>query len=181
MEIRPTSIGGLVVVAVKEATDERGTVREFFRQSAYESIDGLPPSFPQVNVTHTERGGVRGLHGESVTKLVGVAAGEAFGAWVDARRESPTFGLVETMPLGVGVQVLVPPGVLNGFQSVSEGGCQYLYCFDQEWRPDMPGVGGALAVDPELGIPWPIEIDPSNPAHLSAKDAALPPFSALRA
>lgn len=72
----------------------------------------------------------------------------------------------------VGVQVLVPPGVCNGYQATSDGGCQYLYCFDSEWVPGMAGVAvGPL--DPALGIAWPL------PPQLSDKDAAAPRFAQL--
>ncbi len=74
------------------------------------------------------------------------------------------------MPLVKGTQVLVPPGVCNGFQSISPGVSQYLYCFDAEWVPGMSGVA-VNPLDPDLGIVWPIPVDR---ALLSAKDAALP-------
>jgi dTDP-4-dehydrorhamnose 3,5-epimerase-like enzyme len=35
------------------------------------------------------------------------------------------------------------------------------------------------AIDPELAIGWPIAIDPSDRALLSAKDASLPAFRDL--
>ena len=44
------------------------------------------------------------------------------------------------MPLKPGTQVLVPAGVCNAFQSVSEEGTQYVYCFTDEWRPGMAGI-----------------------------------------
>ena len=53
------------------------------------------------------------------------------------------------------MQVLVPPGVCNGFQAISDPGCQYLYCFDAEWAPGMAGVA-VTPLDPELHIDWPI-------------------------
>ncbi len=174
-ETRTSAIDGLTVITTKQISDERGTIREFFRASTYASLLG---TCGQVNLTHTKQSAIRGLHGEDTTKLVGVAVGEAFGAYVDARRGSPTYGTVEVVQLVLGRQVLVPRGVLNGFQSVSEGGCEYLYGFDSEWRPDMPGVG-ANALDPELAIPWPLEIDAADRSMLSAKDAALPLFLSL--
>ncbi len=178
-QARTSAIEGLTIMDLKQVSDGRGTVREFFRESVYRSLTPPAPShFAQVNVTHSARGTIRGLHGEDVTKLVGVVAGSAFGAYVDARRSSPTFGKVETVPLELGVQVLVPSGVLNGFQSVSDGGCQYLYAFDAEWAPDMPGVS-AHPLDPALAIPWPLPVDPTDPSQLSPKDAALPFFAAL--
>jgi dTDP-4-dehydrorhamnose 3,5-epimerase len=174
-----TAIDGLWQLTTKAVTDERGTVREFFRTSGFTDLDlPVPERWSQVNMTWTHRGGVRGLHGEQMTKLVGVASGEAFGAYVDTRAGSPTLGTVVTVPLTVGVQVLVPPGVCNGFQAVTD--CQYLYCFDAEWAPGMAGV--ALSpLDPELGIAWPIPPNAGNPAMLSAKDASAPLLADLLA
>jgi len=176
-EARPTEIDGLAVITVKQVSDDRGTVRELFRASTHAgATPAMPRQFAQVNLTSTRRGAIRGLHGEAMTKLVAVVAGEAFGAYVDARPGSHSFGTVVTVPLRLGIQVLVPNGVLNGFQATGETGCEYLYGFDVEWQPGMPGTG-ANPLDPELAIAWPIRIDPDDRALLSAKDAALPPFS----
>lgn len=174
-----TAIDGLWVLRMKAIDDDRGVVREFYRASALPAA-GVPSPGPwvQVNITETRQGVVRGLHGEVMHKLVAVAAGEAFGAYLDVRPESPTFGAVVTRRLLPGWQVLVPPGVCNGFQSVSPGTTQYLYCFDREWEPDMPGVA-VHPLDPALGIPWPLPVDPEG-GSLSAKDASLPCFADLQ-
>jgi dTDP-4-dehydrorhamnose 3,5-epimerase len=170
----PTAIGGLWQLCPKSVTDDRGTVREFFRASGFAAAGvDVPERWQQINLTWTRAGGLRGLHGESMTKLVGVVAGEALGAYVDARADSPTYGTVVTMDLRVGMQMLVPPGVCNGFQAVSPDGCQYLYCFDQEWVPGMAGVA-VNPLDPALGIAWPL------PPIVSAKDSSAPSFAELR-
>lgn len=177
MAIAPTAIDGLLHITTKAVTDERGTVREFFRTSGFAELGvPVPERWTQVNLTHTHRGALRGLHGEATDKLIGVASGSAFGAYLDARRDSPTYGAVVTAPLTVGVQVFVPAGVCNGFQAVSEGGCQYLYCFGAEWQPSMAGIA-FTPLDPQLAIPWPIPVDPTDPAQVSAKDAAAPVFA----
>ncbi|MGH8961444.1 MAG: dTDP-4-dehydrorhamnose 3,5-epimerase family protein [Jatrophihabitantaceae bacterium] len=174
-----TAIEGLWRIESKAVTDERGTVRELFRTSGYAELDiRVPERWSQINLTWTRRGAIRGLHGEAMTKLVGVAHGEAFAAYLDARRDSPTRGIVVTTTLTVGEQMLVPPGVCNGFQSISEGGCQYLYCFDAEWVPGMAGVA-VTPLDPDLHIAWPIEPDPPNLALISAKDRSAPRFAGL--
>lgn len=173
-ETRQTTITGLLVVTTRQVSEPRGTVREIYRDSVLTCGD-LPGMGPvkQVNATFTHRGGVRGLHAEDMTKLVGVVHGEAFGAYVDLRGSSPTRGAVVTQRLVPGVQVLVPRGVANGFQSVSEGGCEYVYCFDAEWAPGM--AGRALTpLDQDLGIDWPLPLVADDPAVLSAKDAAAP-------
>jgi dTDP-4-dehydrorhamnose 3,5-epimerase len=171
-----TEIEGLVVLTVKQVRDERGTVREFFRASAYS--DGPfaeVGAWQQINVTETARGGIRGLHGEAMTKLVACVSGEAFGAYLDARSDSSSYGKVVTVPLTPGVQVLVPAGVCNGFQAVTD--CQYLYCFNDEWRPGMAGTA-FTPLDDALGIDWPVPIDVDNPAQISVKDANAAKFSA---
>jgi len=174
MKVESTPIDGLFLIRMKQVDDERGVVREFYRESSWTEA-GLPTlgKWLQVNVTETKQGAIRGLHGESMHKLVAIAAGEAFGAYVDTRPESPTFKTVFTTPLTPGAQVLVPDGVCNGFQSVSAGITQYLYCFDNEWAPGMAGTS-VNPFDPALGIDWPIEIDHDDRSLLSEKDAALP-------
>jgi dTDP-4-dehydrorhamnose 3,5-epimerase len=177
-EARPGSIEGLIVVTAKQVSDERGTVRELFRRSAfaaagYEDLAAIS----QINVTESRYGAIRGMHAENMTKLLTMAHGEAFGAFVDTRDGSPTRGAVETVALRRGVQVLLPRGVANGFQSLTEAS-QYVYCFDAEWRPGMPGAA-FNPLDPALAIPWPIKIDPDDPSRLSAKDRDAPPFADL--
>jgi dTDP-4-dehydrorhamnose 3,5-epimerase len=172
MTVEPTAIDGLLVIRSKWVSDDRGTVREFFRGSTYAAaLEGVG-AWQQVNVTETRRGALRGLHGEDMTKLVGVVSGEAFGVYLDARPGSPTLGTTYTVDLRVGVQVLVPAGVCNGFQALVDP-TQYLYCFDREWVPGMAGVA-VNPLDPALGIDWPIPVDPADPAQVSAKDASAP-------
>lgn len=173
--VEQTAIDGLLKVTLRAINDARGTVREFFRVSSFaDLVPGASFRWAQMNLTWTRQGAVRGLHGEAMTKLIGVVAGEALGAYVDARPGSVTFGTVETIPLTVGVQVLVPAGVCNGFQAVSPEGCEYLYCFDEEWRPGMPGVA-VNPLDVALGIDWPL------PPTLSEKDATAPRLADLSA
>jgi dTDP-4-dehydrorhamnose 3,5-epimerase len=170
-------IEGLAIVTLKQVTDDRGTVREFFRASAYADgpFAGLG-NWQQVNVTETRQGALRGLHGESMVKLVSCVSGEAFGAYLDARENSPTYGNIVTVTLKPGTQVLVPAGVCNAFQSVSENGTQYVYCFTDEWKPGMAGIA-FTPLDEALGLQWPIPVDVNNPAQISAKDAGAPKFS----
>ncbi len=177
LEARPTEIEGLLVIRTKHVDDERGTVREMFREGAISELSaGRLKRVRQVNLTYSRRGCIRGLHGEAMVKLVGVATGSALGAYVDTRTSSPTAGTLVTVDLGPGTQVLVPAGVCNGFQSTSEDGCLYLYCFDEEWEAGMPSVG-VNPLDPYLKVPWPLDIDPGDSSLVSVKDAGLPPLS----
>jgi dTDP-4-dehydrorhamnose 3,5-epimerase len=175
---RSGAIDGLVVVTMKQVTDERGTVRELFRRSAFDAAGVAFGRIDQVNLTETiQPGAVRGMHGESMTKLVTVAHGRARGLYVDARHESPTFGVVDEVDLAPGVQVLVPPGVANGFQALTPG-TQYAYCFDHEWSPTMPGVAFS-PLDPRVADRWPLPFDSEDPRYLSTKDRDAPAFAAV--
>ena len=138
---RQAAIDGLVVITMKQVTDDRGTVREFFRRSAFEAA-GLPElqPFVQVNVTESRRGAIRGLHAEAMTKLVAVARRRGVRRLRRLAHGLADHGVVDTLTLVPGVQVLVPAGVANGFQAVVDG-TQYVYCFDREWQPDMAGIG----------------------------------------
>jgi dTDP-4-dehydrorhamnose 3,5-epimerase len=172
MQITDTAIEGLTIYSLKQVTDERGTVREFYRTSAYAGLG----DWQQINITESGHGAIRGLHGEAMTKLVACVSGVAYGAYLDARPGSASFGKVVTVDLNPGTQVLVPAGVCNAFQSVSAEGTQYLYCFTEEWRPGMAGTA-FNPLDKGLGIEWPVEVDVDNPAQISAKDAGAPNFS----
>lgn len=177
MDTAETAIDGLAVVTLKQVSDDRGTVREFFRLSAYNEgpFTGIG-AWQQINVTESGYGAVRGLHGESMVKLVSCVAGTAFGVYLDARADSPSYGAVVTATLEPGVQVLVPAGVCNAFQTTSEQGSQYVYCFTEEWKPGMAGIAYS-PLDEGLGFSWPVPIDPADPSRVSAKDAGAPKFS----
>ena len=174
---RRGTIDDLVIATMKQVTDERGTVRELFRRSAFADAAPTFERIEQVNVTSTHLGGVRGMHAEQMTKLVTVAHGRAHGVYVDVRPGSPTVGLVEEVDLEPGVQVLVPSGVANGFQALAPE-TEYAYCFDREWQPGMPG-SAFTPLDPIVLDRWPLPIDPDDPAQISAKDRSAPTFTEL--
>lgn len=178
LDIKPlvilnSKINGLQVINSKMVTDNRGTVRELYRQSSYsETLPSSVTSWKQVNLTRTKRGAVRGLHGEAMSKLVTVAHGSAFGVYVDTRPGSETIGKVMTVNITPGIQVFVPQGVCNGFQSLDDD-TEYLYFFDNEWNPRMSGVA-LTPLDADLKIDWPIQIDPGNLEQISEKDSRAP-------
>jgi dTDP-4-dehydrorhamnose 3,5-epimerase len=173
-------IEGLLFLESTLGVDPRGVVREFFRASTAEAR-GVPvpaAGWAQINVTESNLGALRGLHAEGTDKLIGIASGEGFGAWVDARPSSTTFGEVVTSRLEAGTQIYVPAGVLNGWQSLSSP-AQYLYCFSREWTPEMAGIY-VTPFDSTLAINWPLEVSAVNRAHVSAKDVNAPTWTSVR-
>ena len=98
---------------------------------------------------------MRGIHAEFAHKLVSVATGKIYAVIVDLRKDSPTAGQWLGFNLSRGDGLFVPKGLGNSFQSISDEPSLYLYYFEQEWRPDMPGKA-CNPLDPELSIDWPI-------------------------
>jgi dTDP-4-dehydrorhamnose 3,5-epimerase len=156
MRAIPTKIDGLFEVKFKIIEDDRGSVMEFYRQTEFE--DTHLPSLeerPQVNSPLTVKGALRGIHAEDAHKLVSVAAGKIYAVIVDLRKESKTAGQWQGFELNRGQGLYISKGLGNSFQSISDEPSIYLYYFEQEWFPGMPG-SACNPLDPELNINWPI-------------------------
>lgn len=174
MKAEPTKLEGLWKISFKMIPDERGSVMEFYRQSEFASL-GLPSlgERPQVNAPLSNKGAVRGIHAESAHKLVSVASGKVYAVIVDLRKDSPTAKQWLGFELERGQGLFVSKGLGNSFQSVSDEPSVYLYYFEQEWAPGMPGTS-CNPLDPELAIDWPI---PHGQGMLiSDKDQQNPPL-----
>lgn len=149
-----TTIDGLEVHRLTVHEDNRGWFKENW------SGQKLTPK--QHNVSfNARRGATRGMHAEPWDKWVSVATGRVFGAWVDMREGSATFGEKFTCEIGPDTAVFVPRGVANGFQAL-EDDTTYIYLVNQRYSP-----GGAFCSYKE--IDWPLE-----PTELSAKDLEHP-------
>ena len=167
--VATTTIPGLLVVRLDVHTDARGWFRESWQRERMTAA-GLPDFGPvQLNVAfNRHRGATRGIHAEPWDKLVTVASGRAFGAWVDLR-EGPGHGALFTLELDPTVAVFVPRGVGNAYQTL-EDGTAYSYLVNDHWRPDASYVGVDLA-DPAIAVPWPV---PLAEAEVSDKDRRQP-------
>ena len=87
-----------------------------------------------------------------------MARGSVFGAWVDLREGSETFGKVFTCTLDPSKAIYVPRGVGNSFQAL-EDGTVYTYLVDAHWSLELKKTYTFVNLaDPELGIEWPIPL-----------------------
>ena len=125
--------------------DTRGSFSEF---RIPEVMGGL--NIRQSNLSVSELGVIRGMHGENQDKFVTVAQGRAIGAWVDARKNSETFGIVTRLNLEQGWGVFIPEGVLNGF-AVTEGPLIYAYMVSKTYNELDPEK--QIAVNPLSSFP----------------------------
>ena len=168
-QVRATPVPGLVVVDLVVHGDARGWFKENWQRAKMVAA-GLPDFGPvQHSVSYNAQVGVtRGIHAEPWDKLVSVAHGRVFGAWVDLR-EGPTFGTVHTAELDEHTAVFVPRGVGNSYQALSED-VVYSYLVNDHWSPEASYTMLNLA-DETVAIDWPV---PLEQAVVSDKDLAHP-------
>ncbi|OLT17794.1 dTDP-4-dehydrorhamnose reductase [Serinicoccus sp. CUA-874] len=169
LEVRSTPVPGLLVVSLPVHGDSRGWFKENWQRTKMVAA-GLPDFGPvQHSVAYNGPVGVtRGIHAEPWDKLVSVAHGRVFGAWVDLR-EGPTFGAVHTEVLDEGTAVFVPRGVGNSYQTLTED-VVYSYLVNDHWSPLASYTMLDLA-DRDVDIDWPI---PLEEAVVSEKDRRHP-------
>ena len=133
---------------------------------------GLPDFGPvQNNVSfNTTAGATRGIHAEPWDKLVSVATGRIFGAWVDLR-PGESFGAVFTCAMGPETAIFVPRGVGNAFQTLLDG-TAYSYLVNDHWSASARDSYTFLNLaDESVAIDWPIPLDR---AELSDADRTHP-------
>lgn len=175
MQIRETSIAGLVEIIPRVFQDDRGFFFESYNEELFKKL-GLPTNFVQDNQSFSIKGVVRGLHFQNAPfaqgKLVRVISGRVLDVAVDIRPESPTFGKHEVFELrsDTNNMAYVPEGFAHGFvaleDSVFSYKCTNIY--------NKGAESGLLWNDPDLGIDWGVE----NPI-VSEKDIILPTFKTL--
>ena len=178
MKVTETKLPGAVVVEPKVFGDERGFFMETWNQARYEEA-GLPSRFVQDNLSFSAKGVLRGLHFQNPDqqgKLVQVLQGEVFDVAVDIRVGSPTFGEWEGVFLSSENkrQFYVPEGFAHGFFVTGESAL-FSYKCTAKYNPEAEGF--VLWNDPEIGIEWPAEGQPT----LSEKDRVARPLGEIPA
>ena len=171
LSIERTPIPGLLVINLDVRGDNRGWFKENWQRRKMADL-GLPDFGPvQNNMSfNTRAGATRGIHAEPWDKLVSIATGRIFGAWVDLR-PGPEFGRSFTLELGPDTAVFVPRGVGNAFQTL-EDETVYSYLVNDHWSPAAKDSYTFVNLaDESLAIDWPI---PLAQAELSAADQAHP-------
>ncbi len=160
LAVAETGIGGLKVVDLAVHGDSRGWFKENWQRAKMTAL-GIPDlRVVQNNVSYNEKRGVtRGIHAEPWDKFISVARGSVFGAWVDLREGSATYGKVFTCTLDPSRAIYVPRGVGNSFQAL-EDGTAYTYLVDAHWSLELKKTYTFVNLaDPELAIDWPIPLE----------------------
>ena len=174
IQVSSTSIPGLLRVDLDVRSDNRGWFKENWQRRTMGAA-GLPDFGPvQQNMSfNTRRGVTRGIHAEPWDKLVSVATGRVFGAWVDLR-PGEHFGRTFTAELGPETAVFVPRGVGNAFQTLDDG-TVYSYLVNDHWSPAAKDSYTFVNLaDETLAIAWPIPLEQTD---RSAADLEHPPLA----
>ncbi|RYY08177.1 MAG: dTDP-4-dehydrorhamnose 3,5-epimerase [Sphingobacteriaceae bacterium] len=176
MNISTTKIEGLLIIEPRIFPDDRGYFYESYSEKKYREA-GIEASFVQDNQSFSQKGALRGLHGQAEPfaqgKLVRVLQGRVLDVAVDIRKNSPTFGQYVTIELSGEnhKQFWVPAGFLHGFVTL-ENDTIFTYKVNNYY--DKASEIGVLWNDPTLNIDW--QTDLSN-VLLSPKDTILPAFA----
>lgn len=175
MNILPTPISGVVVVATHPFQDRRGAFyRAFCDQALAPILRGR--TIRQVNVSRTESvGAIRGLHFQhppaAEMKFVRCLRGKVWDVAVDLRQGSPTFLQWHSQELAAenAHMLVIPEGCAHGFQ-VLEPGSELLYLHTAPYEPKFEG--GVRYDDPTVAITWPL-----TATDISQRDASHPLLS----
>ena len=162
-------IKDLKIITLDTFQDYRGEIWTVY------SKEFADVSFMSDKITVSRFGVLRGFHGDSHTaKLITCVSGQMQLAVVDLRRNSQTYGGVETFIISDNEPkvVFVPPGCANAHLSLSDK-CVFYY----KWSKPYEGPQSQTTIvwnDPELDVKWTIE----NPI-LSERDRTAKPHQGI--
>ena len=156
------------ILSPKVFGDQRGYFFESFNKKDLQKATGLDVEFVQDNHSRSVKGVLRGLHYQlqhPQGKLVRVTHGTVYDVIVDIRRSSSNFGKWFGLELSAEnkLQLWFPEGFAHGFLVTSES-AEFIYKTTDYWYPEYEH--SLHWNDPEIGIHWPLDIQPI----ISAKD-----------
>ena len=170
MNVKTTSLEGVLILEPRVFGDKRGFFQESFNQNTFNQVTGLNTTFVQDNHSKSSRGVLRGLHYQlppnAQGKLVRVVRGTVLDIAVDIKKSSPTFGQWTGVELSEENhrQFWIPEGFAHGFIVLSES-ADFLYKTNGYYAPESERC--IAWNDPDISVEWP---DFGQPI-ISGKDA----------
>jgi dTDP-4-dehydrorhamnose 3,5-epimerase len=175
MKVIETPLEGVLIIEPRVFDDARGYFYESYNKARFTEA-GIGVDFVQDNQSLSQKGAVRGLHGQADPfaqgKLVRVINGKVLDVALDIRRGSPTFGKHFSIELSGENkrQLWIPAGFLHGFSTLED---DTIFTYKVNSYYDKASEIGVIWNDPDLGIDWGIDQDT---AVLSPKDELLSKF-----
>jgi dTDP-4-dehydrorhamnose 3,5-epimerase len=159
MKIETSSIFSEVIIFTPIVfTDDRGGLFESYNQSI---ADVLKVDLIQENHSMSKKNVIRGLHyqwDKPMGKLCRVIKGTALDLIVDIRKDSPTFGLYDSIILDDQNHrmIWIPPGFAHGFVSLSDE-THFLYKCSSYYNKSCEGIINLF--DKQINISYPINLE----------------------
>jgi dTDP-4-dehydrorhamnose 3,5-epimerase len=161
---RPDSadlIAGVVIEAMQVYPDDRGFFFELARLGSSGIASSMVPDGHrqiQISTTLTYPGTIKAIHYHfEQTDLWAPVAGMLQVMLYDLRRNSPTFGVTNTLYAGVHQpwKILIPPGVGHGYKVLGTQPAQLVYVTDRYYNPKDEG---RLQYDhPDIAYDWELQ------------------------
>ena len=149
-------INGVRIITPEVFTDYRGDLWTTWKKDEFK----YDIEFNHDKVSTSKYGVLRGIHGDFKSwKLVTCLYGEMYFVMVDNRAASDSYNKWESMVLDDKrrKQVLLPPGVGNGFFVLSDD-CVFGYKWSYEGKyPDVSKQFTIKWDDPKYNIDWPVD------------------------
>lgn len=177
MEVKQTTIPGLLIIQPDIFNDARGYFFESYNKEKFRQI-GIDAEFLQDNQSMSAKGTLRGLHFQNPPfaqgKLLSVIKGSVMDVAVDIRKHSEFYGKYFSIKLSEKNKTMfwIPPGFAHGFVSL-EDNTIFSYKCTQVYN--KPSEGSVRWNDPYLNIDWNID----EPL-ISEKDLLAPYFAELK-
>ncbi|MDB5132140.1 MAG: dTDP-4-dehydrorhamnose 3,5-epimerase [Mucilaginibacter sp.] len=176
MKVIETPLKGVLIIEPRIFDDARGYFYESYNKARFTEA-GIGVDFVQDNQSLSQKGAVRGLHGQADPfaqgKLVRVINGRVLDVALDIRKKSPTYGKHFSIELSGEnkLQLWIPAGFLHGFSTLED---DTIFTYKVNNYYDKASEIGVIWNDPGLGIDWGID---QNTAVLSPKDELLVNFN----
>ncbi len=173
MTFLETAIPGVVIIEPQVWKDDRGYFFESFSDAKFKEA-GIDTNFVQDNQSLSQRGTLRGLHGQAGPyaqgKLVRVVSGKVIDIAVDIRKDSETFGEYVSVELSADNfrMLWIPAGFLHGFVTLEDN---TIFTYKVTNPYNKASEIGVIWNDPTLDIDWQVE---EREILLSEKDLLLP-------
>ena len=145
--------------------DHRGEYIESYNKEIYEKM-GVPIEFVQDDFSISQKGVLRGIHGDRKTwKLVSCIHGAFFLVVINNDKKSKDYGKFESFVLSEKnkTQILIPPNYGNGHQVITK---KAIFHYKQSTFYERSSQFTIKWNDPKINIQWPI-----NKPILSKRDS----------
>lgn len=173
MQVRALAVRDAYEFTPRAFPDDRGLFVAPFQEPVFAETVGHPLRIAQTNHSVSRKGVIRGVHFADTppgqAKYVYCAQGALLDVVVDLRVGSPTFGMWDAVRLDSQYYraVYLAEGLGHAFVALTDDTVMAYLC-STAYNP--AAEHGLDPLDPQLGLPWPADLEPV----LSDKDAAAP-------